>query len=111
MNTFDIDDIQNNPDTLLDCIALGQFSVVTRSGQMLFITVPFDICAEAPGLAELVALQLLKDRQVSLGRAARIAGLPYSDMIDRASRAGIPVIDLTSAELAQQMNDFGRAVD
>ncbi|MDP2867188.1 UPF0175 family protein [Methyloversatilis sp.] len=111
MDTFDIDDVRDNPDTLLDSTASGQFSVVTRSGQTLFLTVPFDVCAEVPGLAEAVALQLFRDQRVSLGRAARIAGLPYPDMIDHARRAGIPVIDLTGAELAQQINDFGGADD
>lgn len=104
MKSVDIDDVQSNPDTLLDCAASGQFSVVTRSGQALFLAVPFDVCAEAPGLAEAVALQLFKDQRVSLGRAAAIAGLPYPDMIDRTGQAGLPVIDLTGAELAQQMD-------
>ncbi|MDP3871750.1 MAG: UPF0175 family protein [Methyloversatilis sp.] len=111
MDTFDIDDIRDNPDTLLDCAASGQLSVVIRSGHALFLAVPFDTYAETPGLAQVVALQLFKDQRVSLGRAARIAGLPYSDMFDCAARSGIAVIDLTGAELTQQMHDFGGAVE
>lgn len=111
MKSFDINDIRKNPDTLLNCAASGQFSIVTRSGHALLLAVPFDAHAETPGLATVVALQLFKDQQVSLSGAARIAGLSYSDMINCAARSGIPVIDLTVSELAQQLHDFSGSVE
>jgi len=58
------------------------------------------------GLAEqsrrLLALRLCQDRVLSLGKAARLAGLSRWEFTDLLSNSGIPVIDLSDDELAKE---------
>jgi predicted HTH domain antitoxin len=50
----------------------------------------------------------LYDReQISLGRAAEIAGLAYADMMDELGRRGIATIRLRPGELERELAAFG----
>jgi predicted HTH domain antitoxin len=45
--------------------------------------------------------------QISLGVAARIAGVSYSEMIDELGRRDIAVIRLEPGELERELAEFG----
>jgi predicted HTH domain antitoxin len=45
-----------------------------------------------PGVRLAIATDLYRSESVSLGRGAKIAGIPLVDFIQRVSRHGIPVI-------------------
>ena len=47
----------------------------------------------------LLAIHLFQTRMLSLGQAARLAGLTKWDFIDLLDRHGIPVVDYSEAEL------------
>lgn len=54
-----------------------------------------------------IAARLYDHEQISLGVAARIAGLSYTDMIDELGRRDIAVVRLESGELERELAAFG----
>jgi predicted HTH domain antitoxin len=51
---------------------------------------------------QLLAMHFYRDRVLSLGKAARLAGLSHWDFIDLLSHHQIPVIDYSREELAAE---------
>ena len=101
------DELRRAPHTLLDAEHQGQLTVVTTNGKPVVVAVPL-----GGGLALHAALldlaATLYDRElISLGKAARIAGLSYSEMIDELGRRDIATIRLTPGELEHELAAFG----
>lgn len=62
----------------------------------------------------LLALRFYRDRVLSLGRAARLAGLSRWDFVEYLSVNKIPVFDYSQEELAQEfdaVNDLDLELD
>jgi len=107
MHTLTDDDIRREPEQLLEDAQRGQVSVVTSAGQAVFMTVPLENGAPAPGVLLDMATSLYDSEQISLGRAAEIAGLTYPDMMDELGRRGIATIRLRPGELERELAIFG----
>ena len=54
-----------------------------------------------PGIRRSLATALYRDRSLSLGRAARFAGVPSAEFIRYVSGCGIPVVRGTAAEVGR----------
>jgi hypothetical protein len=106
MHTLTDDDIQRDPGRLFDDAQRGQVTVVTTQGRALLMTVPLDKGSPAPGALLDLAAILYDDGQISLGRAAEIAGLAYADMMDELGRRGIATIRLRPGELDRELAAF-----
>jgi predicted HTH domain antitoxin len=107
MHTLTDDDIKREPTLLLEDAQRGQVTVVTTNGQALLMTVPLDNGVPAPGAFVELAASLYDSEQISLGRAAEIAGLAYADMMDELGRRGIATIRLRPGELERELAAFG----
>jgi hypothetical protein len=107
MHTFTDDDIKREPALLFEDAQRGQITVVTSQGQALLITLPLDNGAPVPGALLDMAATLYDSEQISLGRAAEIAGLAYVDMMDELGRRGIATIRLRPGELERELAAFG----
>ena len=107
MHNLTDDDIRREPSQLLDDAQRGQVTVVTIQGQALLMTLPLDHGAPAPGALLDLAATLYDSEQISLGRAAEIAGLAYADMMDELGRRGIATIRLRPGELERELAAFG----
>lgn len=107
MHTLTDDDIKREPSQLLDDALRGQVTVVTSQGQALLMTLPLDQGAPVPGALLDLASNLYDREQISLGRAAEIAGLAYADMVDELGRRGIATIRLRPDELERELAAFG----
>ena len=107
MHNLTDDDIRREPSQLLDDAQRGQVTVVTSQGQALLMTLPLDHGAPAPGALLDLAATLYDSEQISLGRAAEIAGLAYADMMDELGRRGIATIRLRPGELERELAAFG----
>ncbi len=59
------------------------------------------------GVATALAVRLFDEEHVSLGKAAKMAGLSVGQMTDLLAGYGIPVIRTTHEELEQSLADFG----
>jgi len=107
MHTLTDDELKREPARLLNDAHRGQVTIVTTDGQAVLMTVPLENGAPAPGALLDLAAQLYDREQISLGRAAEIAGLAYADMMDELGRRGIATIRLRPDELERELTAFG----
>lgn len=82
-------------------------SVVTKDGAPLFVAVPFDRELLPEDVMTALAMGLFDAECVSVGRAARMAGLSVGEMTDTLGRHGIAVIRTSADELQRSSADFG----
>jgi predicted HTH domain antitoxin len=107
MRTITADDLTRQPQRLIDDAQRGDSAIVTVGGEPVLLALPLGKGLDAqPVLLEL-AVTLFDREQISLGLAARLAGLPYSEMIDELGRRGIAVIRLAPGELERELAGFG----
>lgn len=106
MHTLTADDLAREPLQLLDDAALGQPSLVVRDGEPLLLAIPMGDGLDAAEVRMELAARLYDRNQISLGLAARLAGLTYVDMLDELGRRGIATIRLTPGELDRELAAF-----
>ena len=106
MRTLTAEDLQRAPQQLLADARRGVVTLVTTDGRPMLLAVPLtDGVPMQSALVDLAAT--LYDReQISLGIAARIAGMSYSDMIDELGRREIATIRITPEELERELADW-----
>lgn len=107
MHTLTDKDLESAPAQLLADARRGEVTVVTTAGEAVLMTVPLGRDAPAPGALLDLAAALYDRGQISLGRAAEIAGLAYADMMDELSRRGIATMRLRPGELERELAAFG----
>lgn len=92
MHTLTHDDLTRHPQMLIDHAQRGQPAIVTIAGQPVMMMVPLAKGVGCSSIRLELAAGLYDHEQISLGMAARIAGLSYSQMIDELGRRGIATI-------------------
>lgn len=108
LNILDTDDVLRNPERLLDKAQQGLPSLVTHDGEPVMLAMPLGSDEASRGLRLDITASLYDREQISLGLAARIAGLCYGDMIDELGRRGIATIRLQPGEVKQEFAAFVR---
>lgn len=103
MHTLTDDDLKRQPQALLDDAQRGEPALVTVNGEAVMMTVPLGKGLASPAVWLELAARLYDSEQLSLGLAARIAGLSYSEMIDELGRRGIPVVRYPPEELNREL--------
>ena len=106
MESFTVRDLRERTGELVRGAEAGKLSLVTKHGKPVFLTVPFDDMLLREGVAVALAVRLLDEEHVSLGRAARVAGCSVSEMTGVLLRNGIPVIRTERAELEREIAGF-----
>ena len=107
MHTLTDDDLKREPQQLLDDALRGEPAIVTVAGEPVMMTVPLGKGIEVPAVRLELATMLFDREQVSLGTAARMAGLSISEMIDEFGRRDIAVIRLAPGDLERELAAFG----
>ena len=107
MHTLTDEDLQRAPQQLLADARRGELTVITTNGRPMMLAVP--LADGAPMRTALVdlAAALFDREEISLGTAARIAGLSYSEMIDELDRRAIDTIRITPEELERELAAWG----
>lgn len=110
MQTLTPHDLTEQPQRLLDEAGRGAASlVVGDNGQPLLLAVPLGAGLDDGSAVRVeLAARLFDDEQISLGLAARLAGMSYGEMTDELSRRGIAVIRTTAEELRAELVAFDR---
>lgn len=106
MRTFSVRDLRKNTSALLSGAEDGELSIVTMHGTPVFFALPFDETLLRYGVSFALAIKLFDEELISLGRAARLAGLSVSEMIDKLGQYGIAVIRTTDEDLERELRDF-----
>ncbi len=107
MHTLTPEDLANQPRRLLDDAKRGEVTLVVDNGVAVLLAVPLGAGLDSGEVRIELAARLFDREQISLGLAARLAGLCYSDMINELGRREIDVIRLEPGELERELAAFG----
>ena len=108
MRTLSDDDLQHAPQQLLAVARRGEPTVITSDGRPVMLAGPLaDGAPMGSALVDLTAV-LFKREEISLGTAARIAGMRYGELIDKLGRRGTNSIRIPPDELERELADCGR---
>ena len=97
--------LKSNPSTALKSAKDGVVVVMNRDKPDAVI-IGFEQLAGVADMAHVrqaMAVSMFKDRLLSLGNAAKMAGESLGEMLTRLTRLGIPVVDYDAATLAQEV--------
>ncbi len=103
MQTHTIDEITQVPAQLERDTARGEPVIVTRAGEPLYMTVPLGKGLDPKAVRLELAVNLFDREQISLGLAARIAGIPLSEMLDLCAQRKIAVVRYSAEELDTEL--------
>jgi len=106
MDTFTIRDLRERTGDLVRGAEAGKLSIITKHGQPVFLAVPFDEILLREGVRVALAVKLFDDEVVSLGKAAKLAGMIQSEFIDHLGALKIPVVRYGKEELEQELAAF-----
>lgn len=103
MASVSVEQFLEHPDRLLSEAQEGEIAVVTKDGKPVFMAVPMGARLDAAKVRLEIAISLFDSDQISVGLAARMAGLFVGEMIDELGRRQIPVARYSEAEFAEEM--------
>jgi predicted HTH domain antitoxin len=107
MHTLTDQYLQQAPAQLLAAARLGETSLLTVDGTPVMLGVPLTPGADTQAALIDLAASLYDTEQISLGRAAEVAGLAYVDMLDELGRRSIATIRVKPGELERELAAFG----
>ena len=103
METFSVRDLRERTGELVRNAEAGHLSVVAKHGHPLFVAVPLDKHLLSSGVTVALACRLFAEKSLSLGKAARLAGLCPQSFIEQLGAMGIPAVDYDGAELDTEL--------
>ena len=106
METFTIRDLRERTGDLVRGAESGKLSIVTKHGQGVFVAMPFDEAMLRSGVRVALAVKLFDDETLSLGKAAKLAGVAQSEFINHLAALKIPLTRYGADELAQEVAAF-----
>ena len=106
MQTINVRQLKTNPSTALRD-ARTELVVVMNRDKPDAVMIGFeqlDGLADFAHVRQAMAVSLFKDRLISLGGAAKLAGESTGVMLTRLSRLGVPVADYDAQTLASEVS-------
>ncbi len=103
LETFTVRDLRERTGTLIHDAEKGLLSLVTKHGRPVFLAVPFTADLLNLGLNIALAIHLFKYEIVSMGKAAKIAGLSVEAFIEKLGQLGIPAVNYSADELDREL--------
>jgi antitoxin (DNA-binding transcriptional repressor) of toxin-antitoxin stability system len=107
MHTLPADEVHQQPGQLLADAHRGETSLPTKDGTPVMLGVPLTPSTDTGAALIDLAATLYDTEQISLGRAAEVAGLSYVDMLDELGRRGIATLRLRPGDLERELAAFG----
>jgi predicted HTH domain antitoxin len=100
MKAVNVRQLKNNPSEALR-EARNQPVIVLRGDrpEAVLLHLGDDSLLAEPGVRLALATSLYRDESLSLGQAARFAGLPIAGFLQHVSRLGIPVVRGTTQQV------------
>jgi len=107
MHTFTASDLHEHTAELVRDAEAGKLSLVTKDGLPVFVALPFDDALLREGLQAALAIRLFDEETLSLGQAARLAGMDVLEFMDRLAALRIPVSRPRPGDLELEIEVFG----
>ncbi len=104
MSTLTSEELELQPERLLDDARRGTSDVVTVQGEPVMLTLPLGQAAGSSAERLALAVSLYERDVLSLGMAAKVAGLAYSEMIDELGRRQIAVVRYSVEDLDRELD-------
>ena len=102
MKAVSVRELKNNPSAALRAAHEDPVIVLKRQRpEAVLVHLDGDSFLDEPGIRLALATALYREQNISLGRAARFAGLPLAEFIQYVSQLGIPVIQGTAASVRE----------
>lgn len=102
MKTFNVRQLKNNPSEALREARKHPVVVMKRDHpEALLVHFDDEALLTEPGVRRAFATALYREESLSLGQAARLAGLSVAEFMQYASRLGIPVVRGTAASVRE----------
>lgn len=104
METVNVSGLKNNP---CEALRLAHRDVVVmnrNSPDAVIVGIESLGVLDAKGVRPALATALFRDGNLSLTRAANLAGMRVSEFVSYIARLGIPVVRLDSAEASRDMD-------
>ena len=93
MKAVNVRQLKNNPSEALRLARQEPVIVLNRDQpEALLVHLDDDTLLSEPGVRLALATALYKSESVSLGRAAKVAGIALADFMQHVSRVGIPAV-------------------
>lgn len=106
MESFTVRDLRERTGDLIRDAEAGKLSVITKHGRPVFVAVPFDETLLKEGVRVALAVKLYNEDVISLGKAAKLAGMSLSEFIDHLGSRQIPVVRYGRADLEAELTAF-----
>lgn len=107
MQAFTIRELRERTGDLVRGAEQGHLSVITKHGEPVFVAVPLDETLVREGLNTALAIRLFQEHAISLGKAARMAGMNLAQFTAKLAAQGIPVVDYPPDELDAELAAIG----
>ena len=104
MSTVTSEELDRQPARLLDDARRGTSDIVTVEGEPVMLTLPLGRNSGSSTERLELAVTLYERDVLSLGLAAKVAGLSYSRMIDELGRRQIPVVRYSVEDLDRELD-------
>lgn len=102
MKAVNIRQLKNNPSEALREARRSPVVIVNRDQpEALLVHLDDEALLTEPGVRLALATSLYREESLSLGQAARFAGLPIAEFMQHVSRLGIPVVRGTAATVRE----------
>ena len=106
MDTFTVRDLREHTGTLIHDAEAGKLSLITKHGRPVFLAVPFSEDLLKSGLRITMAILLYQEDTLTLGKAAKLAGLSIETFIEKLGSLGIPSVKYSAEDLEKELKDF-----
>lgn len=105
MQTFSVRQLKSNPSTVLRAAEADAMALVTSHQEPTALVVALDRLGlpDTAAVRSGLALSLFQARSLSVGAAARIAGLPLPRFLEILASLKIPVAEASAAELDEEL--------
>ena len=102
-DVFTVCDLRQRTGELLRVAEGGRLSIITKHGRPAILAVPFDERLLAQGVHRSLALHLFEAGRLTLAQAARLAEASLEDFLNLLAQAGIPAVDYSLEDLAEEV--------
>ncbi len=106
MHSFSIRDLRERTGELSKEAEKGNLALITKHGRPMFVSVPFTENLLKNGVHVALAESLYQSGSLSIGKAAKLAGLSIAEFSEHLSRLNIAVVDYPADELENELSYF-----